>query len=461
MIKHPHSLSRASKRRQRIWSFLLLHTAQQPVGIVKINQINLMDSFPNPTHFLNSSEPFFSPHVLCSACRENTNTLSSTSPLHMVTPTQSTILPLYLTPLPYSPPTILTRTVYLTHAYLSQSVPPPLVARDFPRLPEIDISVESDYYYYKYKYWFPEMKDEDVPRFYRCPETRNYLIDQFYSTQWADVRPHDEIVSHRPGFSPETTQAFCAANGVDLVVRGHEVCDTGAAFQHGNRTLTVFTYLTCPPRFGENISIGTVFLIQFQPSSLILRHLMQSLSPSSPHTLASILALFPRSSSAILRSAGERFLAIADQTTFRRRKWFDVMTRVLRGPSFLNSRDSQEMCRRLTNPSTFPSLYTTHANLHPKHHFPIPPMAFAAEPESSTVEQQASPTTHPYAPRPNSPSPSSIATSPPLVYPPPGPLVLPAPLLTVNVITLEPPRHADRSVSPEGYFPVYRQLSGQ
>jgi diadenosine tetraphosphatase ApaH/serine/threonine PP2A family protein phosphatase len=54
-------------------------------------------------------------------------------------------------------------------------------------------------------------------------------------------RDSDRGSSDFVAFSSETTQSFCARNGISLIIRGHEVAERGYEMLHGGRVCQVFS----------------------------------------------------------------------------------------------------------------------------------------------------------------------------------------------------------------------------
>ena len=67
----------------------------------------------------------------------------------------------------------------------------------------------------------------------------------FENLMWSDPRREKGCAPSDRGagqvFGPDVTAAFCALNGVTLVVRSHEVVNEGVAFMHDGRLATVFS----------------------------------------------------------------------------------------------------------------------------------------------------------------------------------------------------------------------------
>jgi len=62
---------------------------------------------------------------------------------------------------------------------------------------------------------------------------------------WTDPQPNPGRGPSKRGvglqFGPDVTKAFCDANGLDAVIRSHEVRMDGYEIEHGNRLITVFS----------------------------------------------------------------------------------------------------------------------------------------------------------------------------------------------------------------------------
>lgn len=70
--------------------------------------------------------------------------------------------------------------------------------------------------------------------------------DLFTDLLWADPREepgfgHSERGGNIVTFGPDVTECFLEANGLDLVIRSHEVKDKGFEWTHGGKCLTVFS----------------------------------------------------------------------------------------------------------------------------------------------------------------------------------------------------------------------------
>lgn len=58
-------------------------------------------------------------------------------------------------------------------------------------------------------------------------------------------------------FGPDITEAFCTLNGIQLVVRSHEVKDGGFEFEHGGKLVTVFS----APNYCDQMNNKGAFLV--------------------------------------------------------------------------------------------------------------------------------------------------------------------------------------------------------
>ena len=62
---------------------------------------------------------------------------------------------------------------------------------------------------------------------------------------WSDPQPFQGKAPSKRGvgfsFGPDITEAFLSKNGLDLLVRSHEVKDEGFVVEHGGKTVTVFS----------------------------------------------------------------------------------------------------------------------------------------------------------------------------------------------------------------------------
>ena len=62
---------------------------------------------------------------------------------------------------------------------------------------------------------------------------------------WSDPQAQDGRSPSKRGvglsFGPDVTRAFLERNGLDLVVRSHEVRDNGYEVEHGGSLITVFS----------------------------------------------------------------------------------------------------------------------------------------------------------------------------------------------------------------------------
>ena len=59
-----------------------------------------------------------------------------------------------------------------------------------------------------------------------------------------------------PEFGPDVTAAWCARNGVDLVIRSHQYVREGVKYMHNGRLITVFSardYFYRPPQHGAGV----------------------------------------------------------------------------------------------------------------------------------------------------------------------------------------------------------------
>jgi serine/threonine-protein phosphatase 5 len=82
---------------------------------------------------------------------------------------------------------------------------------------------------------------ERIPRFMEPPETGGLMSDLL----WSDPQPFAGRGPSKRGvglsFGPDITAAFLAANGLDLLIRSHEVKDEGYVVEHDGRCVTVFS----------------------------------------------------------------------------------------------------------------------------------------------------------------------------------------------------------------------------
>jgi serine/threonine-protein phosphatase 5 len=93
----------------------------------------------------------------------------------------------------------------------------------------------------------------------------------FHDVLWSD--PMDErgrAPSPRGGtitFGPDVTEKFLRANHLELLVRSHQVQQSGYAIQHAGKCITVFS---APNYVGEMDNKGAVCTISFKPDGSIV-----------------------------------------------------------------------------------------------------------------------------------------------------------------------------------------------
>ncbi len=62
---------------------------------------------------------------------------------------------------------------------------------------------------------------------------------------WSDPQPEPGRSPSKRGvgiqFGPDVTEAFCTRNGLDCVIRSHEVKQQGYEVEHGGRCITIFS----------------------------------------------------------------------------------------------------------------------------------------------------------------------------------------------------------------------------
>jgi len=81
---------------------------------------------------------------------------------------------------------------------------------------------------------------------------------------WTDPQPNPGRGPSKRGvglqFGPDITKAFCDANGLDAVIRSHEVRMNGYEVEHNNRLITVFSapnYWYSSPKFTIDINFDS------------------------------------------------------------------------------------------------------------------------------------------------------------------------------------------------------------
>ena len=82
---------------------------------------------------------------------------------------------------------------------------------------------------------------EKIPRFCEPPETGGLMSDLL----WSDPQPFQGRGPSKRGvgqsFGPDITAAFLAANGLELLIRSHEVKEEGYVVEHAGKCVTVFS----------------------------------------------------------------------------------------------------------------------------------------------------------------------------------------------------------------------------
>jgi serine/threonine-protein phosphatase 5 len=80
-----------------------------------------------------------------------------------------------------------------------------------------------------------------INRFREPPEGGGLMSD----LMWSDPQPFPGREPSKRGvgmsFGPDVTERFLNANGLDILVRSHEVKEEGYAVEHGGRCITVFS----------------------------------------------------------------------------------------------------------------------------------------------------------------------------------------------------------------------------
>jgi len=82
---------------------------------------------------------------------------------------------------------------------------------------------------------------EKTDRFRESPDTGGIMSDIL----WSDPQPFPGRGPSKRGvgkqFGPDVTKAFLDANGLELLIRSHEVKDEGYLVEHDGRCITVFS----------------------------------------------------------------------------------------------------------------------------------------------------------------------------------------------------------------------------
>lgn len=87
---------------------------------------------------------------------------------------------------------------------------------------------------------------------------------------WADPQPFNGRAPSKRGlgfgFGPDITQAFLTNNGLDLLIRSHEVKDEGYEIAHNGKCITVFS----APRY---------WYASFSAFTVKVQHSMSTVAP--------------------------------------------------------------------------------------------------------------------------------------------------------------------------------------
>ncbi|KAJ3409241.1 Serine/threonine-protein phosphatase 5 [Chytriomyces hyalinus] len=77
---------------------------------------------------------------------------------------------------------------------------------------------------------------------------------------WSDPQPFPGRSPSKRGvgtqFGPDVTEAFCLENGLDLIIRSHEVKHAGYEVGHKGRCITIFS----APNYCDNVGNKGAFI---------------------------------------------------------------------------------------------------------------------------------------------------------------------------------------------------------